>query len=320
MAVYTRIDETTLISFLDRYDLGELRSFHEIAEGIENTNYKIVTASGRYVLTIFEKRVNANDLPFYTGYMNHCRKHGIPCPEIMAARDGQQILPIAGKLALVCAFLDGGWPRDIQPHHCGTIGMLLADMHNSGRDFTMERQNTMGLSAWENLIHACRDRADTVEKGLFDFLNDEINHLRRHWPESLPSGAVHADLFPDNVFFNGHELSGVIDFYFSCTEIFTYDLMLTLNPWCFNNGVPDLEKTRPLLQSYHTYRPLSDAELSMLPFFGRAAALRIIATRLYDWLHPAEGALVKPKDPMEHVRILRFHQQAQSPADYGFER
>jgi homoserine kinase type II len=319
MAVYTQITADDLTEVLTRFDVGALVSFKGIAEGVENTNYDVETSTGRYILTLVEKRASGEELPFYVGFMNHLRMKGIPCPAVIAQRDGGEVFTLHGRPALLTEFLDGAWPREITPNHCQAIGELLGAMHKAGRDFTMKRKNAMSLPAWNSLVHACAERADEVEKGLFDFLDAELLYLEKNWPKYLPRGAVHADLFPDNVFFKGDEVSGVIDFYFSCTDSLAYDLMLTLNPWCFDwKGELDKEKSRALLETYHRTRPLTKNEIKALPFFGRAAAMRIVATRLYDWLNPVEGALVRAKDPMEHVKILRFHQKASSAADYGF--
>jgi homoserine kinase type II len=320
MAVYTHIDETELRALLADFDLGALLTWTGIAEGVENTNYAVETEKGRYVLTLVEKRASASELPFHTGFMDHLRARGIPCAAVLAGRDGQKIFAFKGKPALLTEFLPGAWPREITVPQCRAVGGLTGQMHRAGRDFPMKRKNQLSLQAWRGLIHACGSRADEIERGLFAFLEVELNFLEAHWPKYLPRGAVHADLFPDNVFFDGEKVSGVIDFYFSCTEALAYDLMLTLNPWCFDwKGELDVEKSRALLEAYHRARPLTKNEIKSLPFFGRAAAMRIIATRLYDWLHPVEGAMVRAKDPLEHVKILRFHQRAASVADYGFE-
>lgn len=321
MAVYTRIDDDTLKELLGQYELGALQSFEGITEGVENTNYRVTTDGGVYVLTLFEKRTSENELPFFTGLMQHMRKKGIPCPAVAETRDGRTVTQAAGKPALITAFLQGGWPRQPGVPHCAEIGGLLGNMHRAVKDFPMKRSNHMSLPAWKNLVHACRDGADTIEQGLFAFLETEVADLEQNWPKYLPRGAVHADLFPDNVFFDGNTVSGVIDFYFACSETFAYDLMLTMNAWCFDrHGQLDRGRAEALLNNYNKARPLTRSEIRALPFFGRAAALRIVATRLYDWLNPAEGALVRPKDPMEHVRILRWHREYALRAGdlYGF--
>jgi len=320
MAVYTRITENDLKDCLSRFDLGALESFEGIADGVENTNYRITTDRGRYILTLFEKRVNPEELPFYLSFMTHLRDAGIACPAAAADKAGNPVFTIAGKTAIITGFLDGQWPKDgITAAHCAAVGNVLARMHNAAATFYNTRRNSMALPAWRALIHATAGEADTLENNLFAALDAELDFLEKNWPRHLPHGAVHADLFPDNVFFNGTALSGIIDFYFACTDLFVYDLMLTLNPWCFDkDGRLDIGKSAALLAAYHAERPLRAAELEALPLMGRAAALRIIATRMYDWFNPAKDAVVTPKDPREHIRIWRYHQSVSGVADYGW--
>jgi len=319
MAVYTRITEQELENRLADFNIGKLTALEGIADGVENSNYHLHTTQGRYILTLFEKRVNREELPFYLSYMRHLQNSGIDCPAAERTRSGTEIFTLAGKPAIITTFLEGVWPRDITPAHCAAVGHLLAQMHLAAKTFSPKRRNSMALPAWRSLISACAAEADRLEPGLFAALEAALDEVKKNWPRGLPQGAVHADLFPDNVFFKDGTLSGVIDFYFACTEIFAYDLMLTLNPWCFDKaGTLDSDKSAALLNAYHAVRPLSPNETAALPLLGRAAALRIVATRLYDWFNPAKGAVVTPKDPMEHVRILRFHQSATSATAYGF--
>ena len=319
MAVYTQIEAPELRAALTGYDIGELVSFEGITEGVENTNYLLTTTQGRYILTLIEKRADPEELPFYTGFMEHLHEKGIPCAQVVPDKKGRRILTLAKKPALITAFLDGAWPRDITPQHCLAVGKLLGAMHLAAKSFSLKRKNSLSFPAWKSLIHACGDRVDEIEPGLYAMLDAELDHLEKNHPKYLPRGIVHADLFPDNVFFKEESVSGVIDFYFACWDTFAYDLMLTFNPWCFDwKGDLNLERSREFLASYHERRPLTPAELAALPYFGRAAAVRIVATRLYDWLNPVEGALVRAKDPMEHVKILRYHQQATSLDAYGF--
>jgi len=320
MAVYTRITENDLKDCLSRFNLGVLESFEGIADGVENTNYRLTTDKSRYILTLFEKRVNPEELPFYLSFMAHLQQARIACPAAATDRNGNRVFTISGKPAIITTFLDGQWPKDgITAAHCAAVGAMLARMHNAVATFSIKRRNAMALPAWRSLIHATAAEADTLEENLFAELDAELDVLDKNWPRNLPRGAVHADLFPDNVFFTGTEISGVIDFYFACTDLFVYDLMLTLNPWCFDkNGTLDTERSATLLTAYHAVRPLSAAEIEALPLMGRAAALRIIATRLYDWFNPAKDALVTPKDPREHIRILRHHQQVTDIVGYGW--
>ena len=320
MAVYTRITETDLKECLSRFNLGALESFEGIADGVENTNYRLTTDKNRYILTLFEKRVNPEELPFYLSFMQHLQNAGIACPHAATDRDGNRVFKISGKPAIITTFLDGAWPKDgITAAHCAAVGNTLARMHNAAAAFPVKRRNTMALPAWRSLIHACEAQADTLEENLFAALDAETDFLEKNWPRTLPRGAVHADLFPDNVFFIDTDITGVIDFYFACTDLFAYDLMLTFNPWCFDKeGRLDTEKSAAFLAAYHAVRPLSAGEINALPLMGRAGALRIIATRLYDWFNPAKDAVVNPKDPREHIRILRHHQTVTDVSAYGW--
>lgn len=319
MAVYTHITHDDLAQHLSAFDIGALQSFSGITDGVENSNFKFTTGRATYILTLFEKRVSVDELPYYLGFMEYLREHGVPSPFVVESKDGKRIVPLNGKPAVITEFLQGAWLRVTTPEHTAQMGKLLAKMHDAGRHFTLKRNNTMSFPAWKSLIHASFDKADTVEKGLYEMLDRELDYLEKNWPKFLPKGGIHADLFPDNVFFEDGQLSGVIDFYFSCWDILAYDLMLTFNAWCFDGkGNIDTGKAGHLLSQYHAKRPLSPEELKALPFFGRAAAVRIIATRLYDWLNPVAGAQVTRKDPREHIAILKFHQNVRSLVDYGF--
>lgn len=322
MAVFTIIPKDVLIDHLTLFNIGTLVSFAGINEGVENTNYMVETTKGKFILTLFEGRVSIGDLPYYIEFMEYLNKRGIPAPGVIAAKSGGKIVPLMSKPSAITTFLPGAWPRTITPERAAAGGMLMADMHLKTDGFPLMRTNTLTLNEWRQLIVSCGPRADGVEAGLAAFLQDELAYLAQHMPKpgSLPSGAVHADMFPDNVFFDGDRLSGVIDFYFACQEAFVYDLMLVINSWCFDAaGNLDTQKSSALLKAYHAHRPLSEQERAALPIMGRAAAMRIIATRLFDLLNPKPGGVVTAKSPLEHVRILRFHQRASSALEYGVE-
>lgn len=310
MAVYTHIPADSLTQYLKLFDIGGLVSFDGIADGVSNTNYLLNTTKDKFILTLFEGRVRAEDLPFCLSFMEYLHGQGIPCPHAVPGKNGETVIPFNGKPAAITTFLAGAWPRQVETFHAAAVGRTLAQMHLAGEKFKLRRDNTMSLPAWRALIHSCVGKTDSLEAGLSSFLQQELDYQEKNRPLNLPAGAVHADLFPDNVFFTGENLTGVIDFYFSCTDAFAYDLMLALNAWCFDTaGKMDAQKSALLLAAYQKERPLSAAEKAALPLLGRAAALRIIATRLYDWLHPAPGAVIRPKDPLEYVRILKFYQE-----------
>jgi homoserine kinase type II len=318
MAVYTDVGADDLTKFLAGYDLGELLSYKGIAEGVENSNFLVHTRNGRYILTLYEKRVAAGDVPFFLALMEHLAARGITCPQPVKNRGGETLGTLCGRPAAVVTFLDGMWIRRPDPRHCAGVGEALAKLHLAGADFARRRKNALSVDGWRQLYQHAAARADSVQPGLAETIEKELAHLEKLWPRDLPEGVIHADLFPDNVFFLGEELSGLIDFYFACTDTLAYDVAICLNAWCFE---PDhsynVTKGRELLQAYARTRPLSAAELDALPLLARGAALRFLLTRLVDWLETPAGALVRPKNPLEYFRKLRFHQTIANVRDYG---
>jgi homoserine kinase type II len=318
MAVYTDVSAEDLSQFLAGYDLGELLSYKGIAEGVENSNFLVHTGSGHYILTLYEKRVAAGDVPFFLALMEHLHARGITCPQPVKNRSGETLGKLCGRPAAIVTFLDGMWMRRADAKHCAAVGEALARMHLAGADFTRKRRNTLSVAGWRPLYQQAAARADEVQHGLRATIEKELTQLEKAWPHSLPQGVIHADLFPDNVFFLGGKLSGLIDFYFACTDTLAYDVAICLNAWCFEpDHTYNVTKGRNLLTSYAQARPLSDAELQALPLLARGAAMRFLLTRLVDWLNVPEGALVRPKNPLEYFRKLRFHQKATSVRDYG---
>jgi homoserine kinase type II len=322
MAVYTEVSDEELTAFLAAYDLGALRSYKGIAEGVENSNFLLQTDRGSFILTLYEKRVAPEDLPFFLGLMDHLAAKGIACPTPIHGRDGQALRKLAGRPAAIVSFLSGMSPRRILPHHCAGLGRGMAEMHLAARDFELRRANALSLGGWQRLLSETRTLANDVAPGLESLVEEEVAWLTMNWPDSaaLPRGIVHADLFPDNVFFLADKLSGVIDFYFACEDFLAYDLAICLNAWCFeSDGMFNISKARSLLSAYREVRPIDGAELAALPTLARGAALRFLLTRLYDWLNRPEGAWVKPKNPMEYVQKLRFHQSVPGPGAYGLD-
>ena len=305
-------------AFLSDYSIGELESFEGIAEGIENTNYLIKTNHKPYILTLFEKRVDPDDLPFFVNLMDHLAARSVPCPQPIARRQGGPLGALAGRPSLIVSFLEGRPPKEFRPVHLRELGQALAKLHLAGADFRGERENDLKVEGWAKLVDACRNRADEVAKGLSGLIQEELALHQANWPADLPRGVIHADLFHDNVFFQGDKLTGIIDFYFACTDSLVYDLAVTLNDWCFSReGQYDLELGRAFFAGYESLRPLSAEERSALPQLARGAALRFLLTRLYDWLNHDESALVTPKNPNEYIAKLRFHQAATTPDAYG---
>lgn len=317
MAVYTEVGDTELEAFLAEYDIGEADSFKGIAEGVENSNYLLTTTKGQYIVTLYEKRVDPKDLPFFLGLMDHLAARGIVCPQPIHGRDGNALRTLAGKPAAITTFLHGMWPRRMTVGHCGPVGEALAGMHLAGRDFALKRPNALSVAGWRPLFEGSRRHIDPA---LDRELAAEIDFFEANWPRGLPAGVIHADLFNDNVFFLHDRLSGLIDFYFACNDLLAYDVSICLNAWCFEKtGEYNATKGMALLEGYRSVRPLSDAELAALPILARGSALRFFLTRLYDWLTTPEGALVVKKDPLEYLGKLRFHRAIVSPGEYGIE-
>ncbi|HWK65251.1 MAG TPA: homoserine kinase [Rhizobiaceae bacterium] len=320
MAVYTDISENELIAFLGAYDIGDLLSYKGVAEGSENSNFIMHTSGGAYLLTLYEKRVDPADLPFFLGLMQHLAQKGISCPLPVHRRDGGVIGQLAGRPAAVITFLEGMWPRRPTVMHCREVGKALAGLHLAGADFPLRRHNALSIDGWRKLWDAARPRADEVEIGLVAEVDADLADLSARWPAGLPSGVIHADLFPDNVFFLGERLSGLIDFYFACNDLFAYDLATCLNAWCFEKDHAfNLTKATALLAGYESVRRLSTEEAMALPMLARGSALRFMLTRLYDWLTIPDGALVLKRDPLEYIRRLRFHRSIASPSELGVE-
>jgi homoserine kinase type II len=320
MAVYTAIDEAALDAFLGAYDIGRPVSLQGITEGVENSNYLLITERGRFILTLYERRVDPADLPFFLGLMDHLAAKGVPCPTPVHGRDGEALRRLCGRPAAIVSFLEGVSPRRVHPPHCAALGGALARMHLAGAGFEMARPNALSVAGWRSLFEACRAGADRVLEGLEAEIDQELAELERAWPAALPRGIIHADLFPDNAFFQGDRLTGIIDFYFACVDLIAYDLAVCLNAWCFEpDGAFNITKARQMLAAYRAERAFTPAELAALPLLARGAALRFLLTRLFDWQNRVEGALVKPKDPLEYLEKLRFHRGVSGPGAYGLD-
>jgi homoserine kinase type II len=318
MAVYTDVSDDELETFIGSYDIGALTSCKGIAEGVENSNYLVHTEAGPYILTLYEKRVQPRDLPFFLALMEHLAARGISCPLPVRDREGRILKELAGRPAALINFLEGLWVRRPGIEHCTGLGQALAKFHLAGLDFPMQRENDLSLPGWRALYEAVSASADGVIPGVSGVIARELQHLEAHWTADLPKGVIHADLFPDNVFFLDDKVSGLIDFYFACNDMLAYDVAVCLNAWCFEPDASfNVTKARAMLQAYEAERKLTEAELNAMPLLARGAALRFLLTRTYDFLNTDANALVKTKDPNEYLRKLRFHQRVTSYRDYG---
>jgi len=307
MAVFTHVSPADLDKFLHAYDLGPAKSYRGVEQGVENTNYVVDTERGRFILTLFEQRTNEADLPFFAAAMAHFAGRGVPAPAPVADRSGRHFSVLNARPAALFTFLDGEQRMSPSAEACRMMGALNARLHLTSAGFEATRGNTLSFEGWRALADRCRPRADEVDLGLGYLIDDELDFLGANWPRRLPAGLVHADLFPDNVLFDENGISGVIDFYFACTDAFVYDLAITLNAWSTAGGPWDTQRAAALLDGYQSIRPLSAAEKAAIGICLRGASLRILLTRLHDFLHRVDGALVAVKDPLEYRDLLLLH-------------
>jgi homoserine kinase type II len=317
MAVYTDVSFEDLERLLEQYDIGQPLSFKGIAEGIENSNFYLQTDRGAFILTLYEKRVAAEDLPFFIGLMEHLAEGGVHCPLPVKTKAGHALVSLNRRNAAIVTFLTGIALRRPDAAHCASAARVLAGLHKAGGGFALTRRNALGPAGWRPLAEAIHG-ADAIEEGLTALITTSLDGLVAGWPADLPGGVIHADYFPDNVLFVGNEVGGVIDFYFACNDAFVYDLAIMLNSWCFElDGSYNITKGQAVINAYRAARPLSEAEIAALPVLMRGAALRFLLTRTYDWLNRDPNALVRPKDPREYSKKLRFHNKVKHAREYG---
>jgi homoserine kinase type II len=317
MAVYTDVSFEELAGLLATYDVGAPQSFKGIAEGVENSNFYLQTENGAYILTLYEKRVREVDLPFFLGLLEHLSARGIACPIPVRARNGAQWTTLNRRPAALLTFLNGLSLRRPDVVHCAEAGDALAALHAAGEDFPIRRANALGIGSWRELANAVSEGADGVQPDTRSLVQEALEFLEPNWPSALPTGVIHADLFPDNVLFMNGRVSGLIDFYFACNDLPAYDLAVMLNAWCFESDGFNVTKGRALTQAYRKRRPLSDPEIEALPALATGAALRFLLTRLYDLINHDPMALVRPKDPREFAKRLRFHRTVKDASAYG---
>lgn len=326
MAVYTTLTNEQIADHLEaHYSIGALEFAVGIAQGVENSNYLLGVKSPtgqeeKYILTLYEKRVNPDDLPFFLELLQHVAAHGVACPNPVKRRDGALFGLLAGKQASLVSFLHGKSRSVIRNPHVASVGATLGQLHQAARGFAGRRANALSLAGWQQLYAKIAGRLDSIQAGLEELVRTELDYAAQHFPQpsTLPQGIIHADLFPDNVFFEGDEVSGVIDFYFACHDALAYDLAITLNAWCFEpRGEFNATKSRLLLAAYQKQRALTAPEIAAFQALLRGAALRFLLTRAHDWLHHDPSALVRPHDPLEYATKLRFHQRVKEVGEYG---
>ena len=313
MAVYTQIDEEDLRALLADFDLGAAISCKGIAEGIENSNFLLETERGRFILTLYERRVRETDLPYFLDLMHWLADAGFPCPTPMADRRGEMLKTVRGRPAALVSFLPGVSIQHPAPIHCQEAGAALAGLHLAGAGFEGRRENTLGQPVWASLFHGLEPAADALRRGLAQEVARDLVRLNQAWPKRLAEGSIHADLFPDNVFFMGERFSAAIDFYFACTDAYAYDLAVCLVAWAFEaDGRFKPAAAHAMIAGYESLRPLAPAERAALSTLAHGASMRFFLTRLADWGAARPGALVRPKDPMEYEARLAFFRDRRS--------
>lgn len=324
MAVYTSVSQSALREFLTQYDIGSPVTFKGIAEGVENSNYFLETTTGKYILTLFERRVDPKDLPYFIGLKEHLARKGFACPQPIAGKDGATLRTLEGRSAVIISFLNGVSVTSPTEHHCAKLGKGLAQLHAAGADFPLRRANSLGPEAWPTLWQGRAASANALEPNLADLIEKDLEEVAAANiqamagpPFDLPYGTIHADLFPDNVFFLNDAFSGAIDFYFACSDFLAYDLAICINAWCFEpNGAFSKVNATALIEAYQSQRQLTEAERGVLPVLARGAALRFFLTRLVDWSDTPPDALVRPHDPLDYAKRLEVHRQMSTFSDY----
>ena len=310
MAVFTKLEKQEIEDFLKNFSIGDLISFEGIVKGTENSNFKIITSKNKYILTILEKRVEEKDLPFFMSLQNELVEHGFNCPKPIKNNKNLIINKLKNKNAVIISFLDGENLSTIMPEHCYELGSKIAEFTNITKKLKLSRVNSLSYENWVKIYESFKNINDYSYQEYFSVLNEELIFLKKNWPIKLPKAIIHADLFVDNVLFKDNKISGIIDFYFSCSDFIAYELALTANDWCFNReGIFNLDNFNSLIMGYNNISSLNSKEKASMNVLFRGAAVRILVTRLYDKIfHPNEG-LNELKDPEEYLKILKWHQE-----------
>ncbi len=318
LAVYTAITDIDVIQHLLNYNIGELESLKGIAEGVQNSNYFLSTSKGQYILTLYEQMVEEKDLPFYVGLMEHLSQCGINCPQPMKMKNGEALSTLCGRPAAIVSFLNGVSVSEPLEDPCRQVGQMLARMHLATSNFTMTLENALCQSKWRQFYRRSDGRVGEIDNDLPSIMEAELDFLDANWPNLLPTGVIHADLFPDNVFFLSGELSGFIDFYFAANDLLAFDIAVCINAWCFGkDGKFSRGKSSALLEGYQSVRKLDARECDALPVLCRGASIRFLVTRIYDWLNVPHGAVVTPHNPLVYLARLKFHQNVAHADEYG---
>ena len=322
MAIYTKLSENNLKEFFLKYNLGKLLNYKGIQEGIENTNYFIQTDKGKFILTVYEKRVEEKDLPFFMSLMRNLFDANFPSPEPIINKNGNYITEISGKKAAVVSFLDGSAKKNLNPDDCHKVGIQAAKLHLITKNLTGKRENKLSVNSWKKIYKKVRKDCSKIHPNLTKTIENSLNEIENNWPKNIPSGIIHADLFPDNIFFKNNILTGIIDFYFSCYDFYVFEIAICLNALCFEGRKENLSfnvtKAKKLIDGYSSIKKLTEVEKKYLKILCQGAAMRFLLTRVFDYLNLTEGALVKIKDPIEYLKRLEFHNSVKDYQDYFF--
>jgi homoserine kinase type II len=322
MAVYTKLSKDQLLDFFSKYNLGKLKEYKEIKEGIENTNYFIQTEKGKFILTLYEKRVEEKDLPFFISLMKNLFDKKFPSPEPIINKNGNYISEILKKKAAVVSFLDGKAKKNLSTYDCYQVGLNTAKFHQITKNLTGKRKNKLSVNSWREIYNKVKNDCFKIHHNLSAVIEKNLSEIEKHWPSNIPAGIIHADLFPDNLFFKDGKLSGIIDFYFSCHDFYAFEIAICLNALCFEGKKENLSfnvtKAKKFIDGYSSIRSLTDQEKDSLKILCKGAAIRFLLTRVFDYLNLTEGALVTVKDPIEYLKRLEFHDSVKNHQDYFF--
>ncbi len=317
MAVYTKLAHQEVEQFLEQYNINNFKDYKGITEGVENTNYFINTLKQDYILTIYEKRVDENDLPFFINLLSNLSENKFPCPKPIANKNNQKINKIKNKNAALVTFLNGQSKNKITSDECFEIGKITAQLHEITKKFNVSRKNNLSIKSWQNIFEKTIKQKIDLDETIIKKTKNYLNFLKDNWPKNLPQGIIHADLFPDNIFFTNNKVSGIIDFYFACNDFFAYEIAICINSICFdNNSTFNMTKAKNLIDGYSSVRTLSEDEKKYLPILSMGAAMRFFLTRLYDFYHTDNKADVKIKDPFEYFKKIEFHSTIKNFNEY----
>ena len=322
MAVYTKLSESKLKEFFSKYNLGKLLNYSEIKEGIENTNYFIQTEKGKFILTLYEKRVEEKDLPFFISLMRNLYDKNFPSPEPIINNNGNYISDISGKKAAVVSFIDGNAKTKLTPNDCYEVGINTAKLHLITKNLSGKRENKLSINSWRGIYNKVKKDCSKIHPNLIAIVEKNLDEIEKNWPKDIPSGIIYADLFPDNIFFKNEKISGIIDFYFSCNDYYAFEIAICINALFFEGKNENLSfnvtKAKKFIDGYSSIRRLSDEEKNSLKILCQGAAIRFLLTRVFDYLNLTEGAIVKIKDPLEYLKRLEFHESVKDYQDYFF--